>query len=88
MEVLIPPQSVYCDIPDNEGVTGFAVITTSHLAMHIWPKENVVQLDVYSCKDFDPKIVYDLLNEFMSVEKVSSALILRDDEVSAEKLDF
>lgn len=88
MEVLIPPQSVYCEIPDNEGITGFAVITTSHIAMHIWHKDNLVQLDVYSCKDFEPSVVRDLLDEFMSVENISSALILRDNEVTAEKLIF
>lgn len=88
MEVLIPPQSVYCDIPDNEGVTSIAVITTSHLAIHIWDKDNLVQLDVYSCKTFDPKVVYDLLDEFMSVEEISSAIILRDDAVVAEKIEF
>ena len=88
MEVLIPPQSVYCEDAGNEGITSIAVITTSHLAMHIWDKDCIVQLDVYSCKSFDPKVVYNLLDEFMSVEKISSALVLRDSEVVAEKIDI
>lgn len=88
MEVLIPPVAEYCHEPDNEGVTAFAVITTSHIAMHIWDKDNVVQLDVYSCREFDPEVVFSLLDRYMDIVKVSSALILRDDEVTAEKIDF
>lgn len=88
MEVLIEPQAAYCDDEGNEGVTAFAVITTSHIAMHVWHLDKIVQLDVYSCKDFDPQVVFALLDKYMDVTKVSSALVLRDEDVTAEKIDF
>jgi S-adenosylmethionine/arginine decarboxylase-like enzyme len=88
MEVLVPPQSVYCYDEGNEGITAFTIITTSHIALHIWDKDGIAQLDVYSCKNFDPNVVYDLLDAYMGVLTVSSALVLRDDEVTTEKLVF
>jgi len=36
------------------GVSGVAIITTSHIVMHTWNKTLEFQLDVYSCKDFEP----------------------------------
>ena len=38
-------------MPGNRGVTAFAIIETSHIAMHIWDEPNpaLVQLDVYTC---------------------------------------
>ena len=88
MEILIAPQSAYCADPGNEGVTSFAVITTSHIAMHIWHLDKIVQLDVYSCKDFCPQVIFSLLHNYMTVEQASSAVVFRDDEIITEKLDF
>lgn len=88
MEVLIEPQAAYCSDEGNEGVTAFAVITTSHIAMHVWHLDKVVQLDVYSCKEFDPLVVYSLLDAYMDVETASSAIVFRDSEIVTKKIEF
>ena len=54
MKLLIDPQVVFCTEPNNEGITGLCAITTSSLTYHSWVDGNMLQLDVYSCKDFDP----------------------------------
>ena len=66
MEILQKPSSVHCDQKDNEGISSFCLITTSHISLHSWEKSkpNLVQLDVYSCKPFDTQIVLDKLREF------------------------
>lgn len=66
MEILKEPSSVYCREKDNEGISSFCLITTSHIALHSWEKTNpnLVQLDVYSCKPFDIQIVLDKVREF------------------------
>ena len=48
----------------NKGLTAFAIIETSHIAMHIWDEPNpaLVQLDVYTCGPFNPQEVLDVLN--------------------------
>ena len=38
---------------DNSGVTGCALITTSHIVLHTWDNSLDFQLDVYSCKTYN-----------------------------------
>ena len=65
MKAMYGPTATYCKMPGNRGVTAFAIIETSHIALHIWDEVNpaLVQLDVYSCSDFEPKKVLDILQE-------------------------
>jgi len=65
MKAMYGPTATYCKMPGNRGVTAFAIIETSHIALHIWDEINpaLVQLDVYSCSDFEPKKVLDILQE-------------------------
>jgi S-adenosylmethionine/arginine decarboxylase-like enzyme len=65
MKAMYGPTATYCKMPGNKGVTAFAIIETSHIALHIWDeiKPALVQLDVYSCSDFDPEKVLDILQE-------------------------
>ena len=42
---------------DNPGVTGCALITTSHIVIHTWDNSLDFQLDVYSCKTYSPEDV-------------------------------
>lgn len=61
MKPMYGPTASYCKMVGNRGVTAFAIIETSHIAMHIWDENSpaLVQLDVYSCSDFDPKTVFE-----------------------------
>ena len=65
MKAMYGPTATYCKLPGNRGVTAFAIIETSHIALHIWDEVDpgLVQLDVYSCSDFEPKKVLDILQE-------------------------
>jgi S-adenosylmethionine/arginine decarboxylase-like enzyme len=66
MKVLSGPHAAYVDVPGNEGVTGVVIIETSHLALHVWDHQDppLLQLDVYTCGDFNPQIIFDKLKEF------------------------
>ena len=70
MELLYAPKSVRCNNADNEGVSSFCLITTSHICLHSWDMKspNLVQLDIYSCKDFELQIVLDEINKFNPIE--------------------
>ena len=69
MKILGGPYLKYCDVKGNRGLTAVTIIETSHIAMHVWDEDNpaLVQLDVYSCKDLDEKIVFDYLYKFQPV---------------------
>jgi len=66
MEILYSPRAVMCDKKGNEGISAFCLITTSHICLHSWDTTdpNLVQLDVYSCKDYDVNLVINELNKF------------------------
>lgn len=66
MKILFGPKSVYLDVPGNRGITGIVAIETSHCSIHVWDEEypSLVQMDVYSCQEFDNKTVIDKLKEF------------------------
>ena len=66
MKLLFGPIARYVDVEGNEGLTAIAMIETSHIAMHIWEKEDppLLQLDVYTCGPFVPGTVLKALHEF------------------------
>ena len=80
MEILIDPQAAYCDEINNRGVTGIAALKTSSMTFHAWDESDpaIIQLDVYSCKKFDPNIVLSFLNEF-KLQAYQTALLDRKD---------
>ena len=65
MKAMYGPVASYSKMRGNKGLTAFAIIETSHIAMHIWDETNpaLVQLDVYTCGPFEPQSVLDLLQE-------------------------
>jgi S-adenosylmethionine/arginine decarboxylase-like enzyme len=70
MKVLHGPVSVYCNKICNKVVTGFAIIETSHIALHTWDEEDpaILQLDVYTCSKLDIDLVFDALSIFNPIK--------------------
>lgn len=80
------PSVYYCSQEGNTGLTGFAIIETSHIAIHIWDEvePNLVQMDVYSCSLFDPETVFEHFSCFDPVE-IQYKYIDRNDELVETK---
>ena len=49
-----------CAIED-EGLSGVTVICESHIAVHTFPRRSFAEVDVSSCKDFDEKVVAQII---------------------------
>lgn len=65
MNMLLGPFSVYCSLEGNEGITAGALLSTSHIMLHIFEEEtSVIQLDVYSCSDIDLSVIKEFIEEF------------------------
>lgn len=66
MKILMGPYATYSDMPGNRGLTIATVIETSHIVAHIWDEESpgIMQLDVYSCAEFDKQTIFDAIQEF------------------------
>lgn len=52
---------------DECGITGFAVISTSHMSIHCWPLQKFFSLDAFSCKNFDVGIAITLIQDLLDV---------------------
>lgn len=76
MNTLSGPHTKWSDVPGNEGYSSVAIIDTSSITFHSW-KDGVIQLDVYSCKDFAIKKVFMWLAQF-DLEKVDYKYLDRD----------
>jgi len=80
MKIMLGPYVAYCNNEGNRGITGIAVIETSHIAIHVWdePSPALVQLDVYSCADFDPYKIADKVKEDFDVVKIDYKFLNRE----------
>lgn len=55
MTKVAPPQ-VYAysgKVPSDWGVSGFVIIAESHISIHTFPDRGYMNIDIFSCKDFD-----------------------------------
>ena len=80
MKVVAGPTSVYVSEPGNEGVTGTITLATSHAAIHVWDAETpaMFQFDIYSCKDYDPNVVLNHIDEWFDLKEVYWSFIDRN----------
>ena len=60
------------------GVTGFVLLSESHLAVHTWPEHGYVSLDVYSCGPPDGSFsAHKRIIDFFKPSKVSTNIFTR-----------
>jgi len=65
-------------------------IITSHVAFHYWVDEQYLQLDIYSCKEFDKHTTIKFLETFWKIDKSVSLFIDREigKEFEIERIGF
>lgn len=81
MKTLSEPVAVLCEEPGNVGMTGFVLLTTSHIAWHDWsfPEEHFkVQLDIYTCGALDPAAVVKFLDDNLFLTKYTYRVFDRE----------
>ena len=88
MKLLAGPYTTYVNEKGNKGMTSVAIIETSHIALHIWDEVSpgLMQLDVYSCADFNPPDVFDKVNELFQTIKMEYKFLDREKELVEVKV--
>jgi len=83
MKVLMGPYVVYHNIPGNRGITGAAIIETSHIVMHVWDEVSpaLMQFDVYSCGEFDPEEICKKIQKDFNVVKIDYKFLDRENDL-------
>lgn len=75
MTCLIQPQ---VKLSHQNAWTGIIGIITSHIAFHYWVDEKYLQLDIYSCKEFDKTQTIAFLEKFWKMNNSTSLFIDRE----------
>lgn len=76
MQVLIAPRFAFTkDV--NDARTGLIGIVTSHISFHYRTKEQYVQLDIYSCKEFDKVLAISFLDSFRQAYDIQGLWVNR-----------
>ena len=80
MDICQGPITAYVDAPGNKGLTGVVIIETSHIAVHIWDEVDpgLLQMDVYSCAEFDPQTIFDMIDEAFEPVKLEYKFLDRE----------
>ena len=80
MKILMGPYVKYCKMEGNRGITGIAVIETSHIAIHVWDEPNpaLMQIDVYSCAEFDVDEIANKIKSDFDVVKLDYKYLNRE----------
>lgn len=63
--------------PGDWGISGFVLIAESHISIHTFPERRYVNIDVFSCKEFDPEQVTRDLQARFELAEVKSYLLNR-----------
>ena len=63
--------------PDDWGVTGVVIIAESHISIHTFPERRYVNIDIFSCKDFDHQRAVSELKERFQFDDMKTMLLPR-----------
>jgi len=64
--------------PEDWGISGFVFIAESHISLHTFVERCYINIDVFSCKDFNAEQVVMDFKEKFKLTRLSSRLINRD----------
>ena len=83
MKVMMGPYVKYSNMIGNRGITGAAIIETSHIVMHIWDEVSpaLMQFDVYSCGEFNPETICNKIDEDFAVHKIEYKFLDREHDL-------
>ncbi len=66
------------DKPEEWGVSGFVFIAESHISFHTFVERLYINIDVFSCRDFDIKPAISHFQKKLHLIKYKSYLVNRD----------
>jgi S-adenosylmethionine/arginine decarboxylase-like enzyme len=83
MKVMMGPYVKYSHMEGNRGITGAAIIETSHIVMHVWdePDPALLQFDVYSCGEFDPETICKKIKKDFNTTKIEYKFLDREHDL-------
>ena len=65
-------------ILEDWGISGFVFIAESHIGIHTFVERNYINIDIFSCKDFDTEKAIKDFQEGFQLVKLRTRLINRE----------
>ena len=90
MTKMISPQ-VYTyrgHVAEDWGVSGFVLIAESHISVHTFPDRQYVNIDIFSCKEFDPTASLADVKAAFSLSEVRVWTLERGVEYSTPQIAY
>ena len=63
--------------PEDWGVSGFVLIAESHISIHTFPERSYINIDIFSCKEFDAEETIKDLQQRFGLSEVRSYILNR-----------
>jgi S-adenosylmethionine decarboxylase len=63
---------------ENWGISGFVFLAESHIGIHTFVEQNYINIDVFSCKDFETDKAIEDFREGFELVKLRTCLIDRE----------
>ena len=84
MTKMAPPQvhTYRGRVPEDWGVSGFVLIAESHISVHTFPDRRYINIDIFSCKEFDADASLGDVQETFSLSEVRVWTMERGTEYS------
>ena len=73
------PQVTRHNIPEphEQGLSGFVLLAESHIRIHVFPERSYVNIDIFSCSEFDPRKATEALEQRFGLTGVKSRTLDR-----------
>ncbi len=68
--------------PEDWGVSGFVLIAESHISIHTFPERSYINIDIFSCKEFDAERAIKDFQQKFGLTEVRSYILNRGLEYS------
>lgn len=66
---------------EDWGISGFVMIAESHISIHTFVERSYVNIDVFSCKDFNTEKAIKDLSHRLQLTEIRTRLIDRDEQL-------
>ena len=64
--------------PEDWGVSGFVFIAESHISFHTFVERSFINIDIFSCRDFDTEKAITYFQDKIQLSKYKSYIVNRD----------
>jgi len=65
------------NMPQEQGISGFILLAESHISIHVFPELSYINIDIFSCNDFQPELVINELQQQFGLTDVKSYILNR-----------